>query len=345
MNPKLQKLAEIFKESTVDFSQFDENLVALKQALTEKIRIKTVDDVQKHLKDFQDKIDFSKIEGIAEDIKSQVESKIGELTDAVEQEKQALMTATQSGLDAQGRSVEQIRSELDLLAIDLKTLQSSKTTDLLNDEIAELKVLGNGYVTELASLAQGLEATNQAVGNTENTLRSEIVGVTSSVITLRSDLTNRINNLPRGGGNANRNISVGGNSSVLSRYGDINLKPGSNVTLTYSNNDTTKNLDLTIAATGGSGTTRSINRVSTSGTMAAAVGTDYVYISTAGTQQTLPTAIGNSNLYTVKNVAASSVLISTTAAQTIDGDTTLILATQYTAVDLINDGNDNWSIT
>jgi len=58
-----------------------------------------------------------------------------------------------------------------------------------------------------------------------------------------------------GGGNANRNIQVNGNSSTLSRYTDINFKAGSNIVLAYANNDTTKTTDITITASvaGGGG--------------------------------------------------------------------------------------------
>jgi len=154
----------------------------------------------------------------------------------------------------------------------------------------------------------------------------------------------QVSRIRTGGGNMNRNISIGGNSSVLSRYTDINLKAGSNVTLTYANNDTTKNVDITIAATGGSGTTRSINSISTSQTAGSTSGTDYVYVCSAGVALTLPDATSNTNLYTVKNTSTSSVLIATTSAQTIDAQSNLILATQYTSVDLISDGT-NWDIT
>lgn len=65
------------------------------------------------------------------------------------------------------------------------------------------------------------------------------------------NLRNRLNSLGIGGGNANRNIAINGNSSVLSRYTDINLIAGSNVTITYAFNDTTKYTDITIATAGG----------------------------------------------------------------------------------------------
>lgn len=62
-----------------------------------------------------------------------------------------------------------------------------------------------------------------------------------------------LSRLPRGGGNMNRNIAINGNSSVLSRYTDINLKAGSNVTITAVNNNTTKYVDITITSSGGGG--------------------------------------------------------------------------------------------
>lgn len=152
-----------------------------------------------------------------------------------------------------------------------------------------------------------------------------------------------------GGGAPFRNIAVGGNPSVLGRYNDLNIKAGANVTLSYSNNNTTKYLDLTIAATGGGGgsvigTTRSINTISTSQTAGNTSLTDYVYICSAGINLTLPDAVGNSNLYTIKNTSTSSILVTTTASETIDTSSTLVLPVQYTAVDLISD-SANWQIT
>lgn len=149
-----------------------------------------------------------------------------------------------------------------------------------------------------------------------------------------------------GGGNANRNIAIGGNSSVLQRYTDINFKPGTNVTFSYANNDTTKQLDFTINSSGGGGgSTRQIDRTAVSSVVGGTDGIDYTVVCTEGVQITLPTAVGNDNIYIIKNVAASSVLVATTGGETIDGDTTVILGVQYTAIDLINDGNDNWIIT
>lgn len=154
--------------------------------------------------------------------------------------------------------------------------------------------------------------------------------------------------IPQGGGNMNRNIWINGNSSVLNRYTDINLKSGTNVTIQYSNNDSLRTTDITLIASGGGGgggLSRSINTINTSQTIGAASATDYVYLCSAGIQVTLPDATaGNTNLYTIKNTSTSSVLVNTTSAQTIDGQTTVVMPTQYTSIDLESDSL-NWNIT
>lgn len=84
--------------------------------------------------------------------------------------------------------------------------------------------------------------------------------------------------------------------------------------------------------------------VSTSGnTPAGAVaGTDYVYLVTGAHTVTLPTAIGNTNRYTVKNNHSAAITVDTTSSQTIDGTTTISVP-PANAVDIISN-NANWSI-
>lgn len=149
------------------------------------------------------------------------------------------------------------------------------------------------------------------------------------------------------GGSIDRNIWIGGNPSVLSRYTDINLVAGSNVTITYQNNDVQKTTDITISATGGSGSgiVRSVNSVATNTAAGAVAGTDYVYLAAGSITITLPTTVGNSNLYTVKNIGAGTVTIATTGGDTIDGSVNLQLPVQFTSVDLVSNNSGNWDIT
>jgi hypothetical protein len=95
---------------------------------------------------------------------------------------------------------------------------------------------------------------------------------------------------------------------------------------------------------GNSGIVRSIATSSANVTLGATASTDYVSICTGGTTYTttLPTAVGNTNLYTVKNSSTVVQTIATTSSQTIDGSTTISI-TPNTAIDVISNGA-NWVI-
>lgn len=68
-------------------------------------------------------------------------------------------------------------------------------------------------------------------------------------------------------------------------------------------------------------------------------GVDYVYVTNTGITFTLPTAIGNNSQYTVKNMVTSSVLVNTSAGQTIDGNPTASIMTQYQAYSFASNGS------
>lgn len=77
-------------------------------------------------------------------------------------------------------------------------------------------------------------------------------------------------------------------------------------------------------------------------TLAAVPGTSYVAFVAANGAPVLPTAVGNACRYTIKNIAASNVSVSTTSSQTIDGSLTAVL-TPNTSIDAVSDGT-NWRV-
>lgn len=93
---------------------------------------------------------------------------------------------------------------------------------------------------------------------------------------------------------------------------------------------------------GGSGITRSVSNISIATTLGAAASTDYVALVTGTTTVTLPTAVLNTNLYTLKNAGVATVTVAFTSGQTGDGSSTLPL-TPNTSLDLISD-NSNWRL-
>ena len=98
-----------------------------------------------------------------------------------------------------------------------------------------------------------------------------------------------------------------------------------------------------VAATGGSGITRTTSII-TADTVGGTTGsTDYVYIATGGMSFTLPDASGNTNLYTLKNASNSSVLVTAVGGDTIDGSGSVLVAINNQSLDFISD-SANWRI-
>jgi len=99
-----------------------------------------------------------------------------------------------------------------------------------------------------------------------------------------------------------------------------------------------------VSAGGSGGTSRIVSSsITTNITAAAAASTDYVYLVSGSATVTLPTAVGNTNLYTIKRTSTNIVTVAASGSQTIDGSSTISLNVQYQAVGLISD-NANWNI-
>lgn len=110
-------------------------------------------------------------------------------------------------------------------------------------------------------------------------------------------------------------------------------------------NATEDGFDLVAAGGGGGGggIARTISAVSTNTSAGATANTDYVYLASNTITITLPTAVGNSNRYTIKNVGAGVITIATTSGQTIDGAANAEIHFTNNSVDLISTGS-NWKI-
>jgi hypothetical protein len=88
----------------------------------------------------------------------------------------------------------------------------------------------------------------------------------------------------------------------------------------------------------------SINVITGNTNAGSVVSTNYIYLASNTITITLPTAVGNTNLYTIKNKGTGVVTINTTSSQTIDGSLTAPINLQYLSLTLVSDGA-NWNIT
>jgi len=345
---KLKKILSILQpeETQADFKLFDEQVQTLKDQLKEKITVKTLDDVNAQLEKFKRRIDFDPLIETIKRIETIFNSKSEELLSQLDSKSKELQELILSGDNSSTEKSDLLKQEIGNLetqiAINEATYKGS--SDSLRQDIENLRQAEDKTNKTLKELQSTLNATLEDVSKNKNEkdeLEKVVNELQKTLEKIRKDLLQRISNI--GGGAMNRQNFIG-NVDPLTRYTDINWKAGSNVTLTYANNDTTKRVDITIAATGGSGTTRQIQTTTISSVIAGLAGIDQVTLANGGVVITLPTAVSDTSLYTIKNVGVSSVLVATTGGQTIDGSANIIMPVQFTSVDLISD-NSNWNVT
>lgn len=115
---------------------------------------------------------------------------------------------------------------------------------------------------------------------------------------------------------------------------------GTNVTV-----DNTDPANPIVSASGGagSGITRTITSISSPATAGAAASVDYVYLVSGTTTLTLPTAVSNTNRYSVSNVGSNTVTVATTGGQTINGSSTATLPIANMSLDFVSN-NSNWVV-
>lgn len=145
---------------------------------------------------------------------------------------------------------------------------------------------------------------------------------------------------------------VGGIQIAGSIVGVVTIQAASTAggwTMTLPPNDGSANQVLTtdgngittwasVAATGGSGITRNVSIITADTTAADSASTDYVYfVEATGIRLTLPTAVANSNLYTVKNHSGSSVLV--IAPEGVDGSASALMPTNYESLSFISNSS------
>ena len=98
-----------------------------------------------------------------------------------------------------------------------------------------------------------------------------------------------------------------------------------------------------LEATGSSSFSRTVSSIAVNTNAGSASQTDYVYLVSSGATLTMPTAVGNTNQYTIKNTGATSATVAFQIGQTCDGSSSLTLL-QYDSVDLVSNGSNWWVI-
>lgn len=313
---------------SIDFSGFDSAVANLRKQMEEKIAIPTLDRVNTEIESFKKKIDFAPLTDAFEKLKSDIVNR--ETTYKKDLEDQ-LATLKQNLSDSRGLTKDKLADISDHIV-----KVQEKLTVLAEKKPQEIP----DFATQIRESETRLKALIESDKYNDTEVRKQVDDLDKLLKRFREELSNR------GGGNMNRQVLFN-STNYLKKFTDYNLIPGNNVTFTITEDATHKRVNLTINATGGSGSgiTRVITNVAVNTAAGSASTTDYVYLCAGTLTVTLPTSIGNSNLYTIKNIGAGTVTVNTTGGETIDGDLTVIMPVQYTSVDLVSNNSGNWNVT
>lgn len=234
-----------------------------------------------------------------------------------------------------------ITNNTSVLANTAKITNATHTGDATGDSIL---TISSGVVTN-AKLAN--IATKTYKGRT-----SALTGVVEdvSVASLKSDLSlNLVDNTS----DINKPISTAAQNSLNSKKTDLmntarllgrstagngvieEIALGTN--LSFSGNV----LNATSSGGGAGGITRSVSNVLVNATAGAVALTDYVFFITGTVTLTLPTAIANTNMYTIKCISGIAT-VACNGVEKIDGASTIQIAVED-SVDLISN-NTEWKV-
>lgn len=146
---------------------------------------------------------------------------------------------------------ESLSRELDNIRQSIPKIDLEPVFSALGALTSEIQKLSTDKIpeTRVKDLEVGMSLYATKIKELENAVESLPYASRADLKELRDRLLTMLANI--GGGNANRNIQVNG-INVLTPFTDINLKAGSNITLSTAANQTTKYTELTIAVTGGS---------------------------------------------------------------------------------------------
>lgn len=241
---KLKKILEILSPdgTSVDFKQFDSEISKLKDNLKQKVQVQTLQDVNSQLAKFKKLIDFTSILNSSEEIKQTFENRFNETNNLLQQKFLELDQANQTS----NGNVQNLEREIQELQTTLGIFQAQLANfDLITNRVEAIQSIQSKLVKFTDLTKTSLDSLTEADLKNEKEISKQVKSFQDNLETLKKELTNRINNI--GGGSQNQRITI--NSSLLStKYADFNLKAGTNIQLTKSDDDVNKRADITITA-------------------------------------------------------------------------------------------------
>lgn len=212
--------------------------------MEETINIQTVGDVKYELDKFKKKLDLSSITSEIKKIEMSLDSQHQELKTQIENKFKELETVKNTTVALDSKQ----STRLSLLENDIQSLQKTLTTTEnsiknFTDNIKQVKSFETTVKNALQTLTEEIDSRF-----TKTEAKKALKEIQDVVEQNRKELMTKIGHI--GGGSKPLRILNNG-TDISKRYADVNFKPGSNITITAVDNNTTRQVDVTIDASGG----------------------------------------------------------------------------------------------
>jgi len=233
----LKRINKALSPNKVDFSLIDKEVETLKKKLEETVNIATIDDVKSELNKFKKKIDLSPLITEIDRIEELFNQKFKEIQKEIEEKGKEI----EENLDNDDE-IEKLNNEIALLKNQQQNLVEKKDLTIFSksDEIRGVEFRIDNTIKSVSDSLKNL--------SNKDEVKKVVKEIEEKIDDLRRNVLTRLSSI--GGGSMNRQIRIGG-IDYLTRYTDINLKAGSNMSITVANDDVKKSVDITFTASGG----------------------------------------------------------------------------------------------
>lgn len=224
------------------FKSVENEMKRVAEKIRQEAEIRTVEGTKKEMKALRQDIEsaFSALIESFDKLKSELGQNEQNLNKTLTLRLDSLRTMLVESKTSYGGKYNILSGEIENIKNDIKDLSGRKIQ--IPDFSKQINKLESDFEKEILRVESNFEKEDTTI------FQNQIDRLTKDLSEIRTRTLSALSH----GGQANRNMLVNGNSSTLSRYTDLNIKAGANVTLSYTNNDNLKTTDLTIASGAGS---------------------------------------------------------------------------------------------
>lgn len=226
----------------------NEEISKLKEGLKNNPVLRSLEKMNQDLSKFRKDFDLRPITQMVREVSSFIEEREKVVVSNLESKLSTLKEEI-----ARGSSTDKIKNVLEKLSLlQEEVTEISKRKVVMpdfNPQIQESERKLKALISSLEeSLVKDIKSTDKSNSEKYKKIQEQVTEAINSINRLRNVVASQ------GGGSMNRQIKIGG-VDYLTRYTDINLIAGANVSIAVANSDTNKRVNVTISASGGAGVT------------------------------------------------------------------------------------------